>query len=123
VDAYDLDPALALRSKALKRRSFPFAFLGMITMLGIIALGAASDPGASLASPAAWVTPHFVAAWVGSLIIAGAFYFQVIAIGENYRVINQILEEAHRIRSSAQASKPSPESTISTERELSNHAH
>jgi hypothetical protein len=107
VEAYGLEPALAHKSRSLKRRSFPFAFLGIMTMLGIISLGAASDPGASLASPAAWVTPHFLAAWIGTLVIAGAFYFQVVAIGENYGVINQILAEANLIRSLSQTAKGS----------------
>lgn len=115
VDAYNLDPALAQQSRSLKRRSFPFAFLGMITTLGIISLGAASDPGASLASPAAWVMPHFLMAWIGTLIISAAFYFQMIAIGENYRVINRILDEANRIRSTSSSTRPADQSRVATE--------
>ena len=34
----------------------------MLVMVGIVALGAASDPGASLASPASWVVTHTLAA-------------------------------------------------------------
>lgn len=99
VEAYGLDEALAQRSRSLKRRSFPFAFLGIMTTLGIIALGAAADPGASLASPASWVIPHTAAALVGTAVIAAAFYFQVGAIGANFELINQIMAEAERLRS------------------------
>ena len=106
VEAYGLDQELAQRSRKLKRRSFPFAFLGIVTTLVIIALGAASDPGASLASPAAWVMPHFLVAWIGTALIALAFSYQVAAIGENYIVINQILDEANRVRASVQNSAP-----------------
>jgi hypothetical protein len=98
VDAYGLDESLALRSKRLKRRSFPFALLGMLTTVGIVALGAASDPGASLASPASWVMPHVLAALLGTSAIAAAFYFQVRSLSDNLDLINEIMGEAERVR-------------------------
>jgi hypothetical protein len=98
VDAYGLDESLALRSRQLKRRSFPFALLGMLTTVGIAARGAASDPGANLASPASWVMPHLFAALLGTSAIAAAFYFQVRSLSENLDLINEIMGEAERIR-------------------------
>lgn len=109
VEAYGLDEQLAQRSRSLKRRSFPFAFLGMITILAIVALGAASDPGASLASPASWVLPHTMAAMAGTVLIALAFYFQITAISANYQVINEILSEAQRVRNESQGPSTEPQ--------------
>lgn len=112
VEAYGLDDRLAQRSRALKRRSFPFAFLGMLTTLGIISLGAASDPGASLASPASWVIPHFLAAWCGTIVIAIAFLFQIRSIAKNYELINEILERAADVRRLSSQS-PAPLESVS----------
>jgi hypothetical protein len=104
VDAYGLDPELAQQSRMLKRRSFPFAFVGMLTMLAIISLGAAADPGASLASPASWVMPHFMTALLGTVVIGISFYFQAGAISQNFDVINRILSQAEQIRRASRAS-------------------
>jgi len=98
VEAYGLDEELAERSRRLKRRSFPFAFLGMLTVVAIVALGGAADPGGSPATAANWVLPHFVAALIGIVVIAAAFYVQVTAVGANFEVIQTILAETERLR-------------------------
>src|SRR5262245_28820234 len=98
VAAYRLDEEPAQRSRRLKRRSFPFALLGMLTMVGIVALGAAADPGASLARPASWVMIHVTAALLGTVLIGVAFWFQAMAVGANLGVIREIMHEVERIR-------------------------
>jgi len=98
VDAYRLREEFAQRSRRLKRRSFPFALIGLLTMVGIVALGAAADPGASLASPASWVMIHMTAALLGTVVIGVAFWFQALAVGANLEVINEIVHEVERIR-------------------------
>src|SRR5687768_2649286 len=94
VEAYGLDPELAERSRRLKRRSFPFAFLGLMTTLAIVALGGAADPGGNFATAARWVIPHFIAAMLGIVVIAIAFFIQANAVGANYQVIQRIVAEA-----------------------------
>ncbi|MGE3778084.1 MAG: hypothetical protein AB7F89_12930 [Pirellulaceae bacterium] len=98
VDAYGLDERLAEQSRRLKRRSFPFALSGMLLVVGIVALGAASDPGASLASPASWVLLHAAAAMLGTALIAGSFFVQSRLVGDNFQVINEILAAAEGVR-------------------------
>lgn len=107
VTAYGLNETLVQRSRQLKRRSFPFAFLAICTVLVIASLGAASDPGASLSSPASWVLPHLFAAMAGTAVIAVGYYFQAIAVGKNYELIQQILDEAERVRESRLDACPS----------------
>ena len=43
-ETYALDPSLVRRSTLLKRRTFPWALLGMLAVVGVIALGGAADP-------------------------------------------------------------------------------
>jgi len=107
VDAYALDDDLAERSRRLKRRSFPFALFGMLATVGIVALGAASDPGASLASPAGWVIYHAVAAMLGTVLIGGSFLVQVRLVGANFDVIREILSAVEDVRRRSSASSPS----------------
>ena len=99
VEAYGLDWELAERSRRLKRRSFPFAVLGMLTIVGIVALGGAADPGGSAGNAARWVMPHVVAALLGVVVVAVAFYLQAKAVGANFQIIEIILAETQRIRS------------------------
>jgi hypothetical protein len=99
VEAYDLDWSYADRSRRLKRRSFPFAVLGMLTIVGMVALGGAADPGGSVANASRWVMPHAFAGLLGVAVIAAAFYFQGIAVAANFQIIQEIMAETERIRS------------------------
>jgi hypothetical protein len=99
-DAYSLDPELAARCLRLKRRTFPWAFGGIMAILGIVALGASSEPGNSLAeNPATWVNFHFLAAFGGLAFIGGSFLRQANSIHANYTLIQSIMEEVKRVRS------------------------
>lgn len=98
VDAYDLEPDLAEQSRRLKRRSFPWAFLGILVTLGIASLGAAADPYASTPSPSTWVSAHWLLAMGGTLAIGIAFAKQVMAVSANYRVIDSILQRVEERR-------------------------
>lgn len=91
VDTYQLDPELALSSQRLKRRTFPWSVLSMVTMIVLVALGAASDPGANYMGAANWVTIHMTVAVLGTGLVAFSFLVQVGNIGANYEVIEKIL--------------------------------
>ena len=99
VETYQLDPELAERSDRLKRRSFPWSAIGILIVIGLVALGALSDPGANVRQSEQWVMPHYLLAIIGILVIGYAFLRQVVAIGANYEVIEQILNDVQRIRS------------------------
>ena len=98
VDTYRLSPDLAASSTRLKRRSFPFALLGMLTILVISALGAASDPGTLRATTASWVLPHFTAAVGGLGLLAMFFWCQSELIHANTVIVEQILDKVQEIR-------------------------
>ncbi len=116
VDAYELDPDLAEQSRRLKRRSFPWALLGILLTLGIASLGAAADPyNSTTASPSTWVTLHWTVAMGGTVLIAIAFMSQVMAVSANYQVINTILAHVEQRRASMRATDELNSTTPATQ--------
>jgi hypothetical protein len=102
-ETYGITGELAERSTRLKRGTFPWALAGIVTVIGIVALGAAADPsGANWERSAAFVSPHYLAAMAGLAIVSLSFWVQITRIAENYAVIEQILAEVHRIRAERQ---------------------
>lgn len=92
VDAYRLDENLAEESRVIKRKSFPWSVFGMLVIVAIVALGAASDPSGWTASNAVkFVSPHYLAAIIGLIFIAFAYWMQWTRIAENYAVIERIM--------------------------------
>jgi hypothetical protein len=98
VERYALDRELLGRSLAIKRRAFPWAIFSMLAMVGVVALGAAADPGTGLKDTEDWVLPHFA----GSLALVGlllaAYVVLAAKIRDHYDVINEIVAEVRRIR-------------------------
>jgi len=97
VETYALDSEFIRRTTALKRRTFPWATLSMLVIVGVIALGGAADPGSQLGSEA-WVTPHLVGAIAGLAFIAWAALVEWNNIYQNQQAIHDILAEVRRIR-------------------------
>ena len=97
-DVYRLDPELPRGSARLKRRSFPWALMGVLVAVGIVTLGAAADPGTLRQGTGAWVLPHALAAIVGTALIAGSLYVQYGRIVAHYQIIQAILAQVQRIR-------------------------
>ncbi len=104
VETYRLPEELVSRSLYLKRRAFPWAILGIATILAIAALGAASDPGANFESGRRFVVPHYLMAYFGLVLIGGAFWMQFLRIAGNYAVIEEILDHVRRIQDERQSS-------------------
>lgn len=102
VETYSLAPDLARRSQRLKRQTFPLAVIGMLTVVGVVALGGAADPAASLQLEPllglSWPQWHLVGAMAGLVVIAGSFLWQRTNIEANHEVITAIVEEVRRIR-------------------------
>src|SRR5947208_14951627 len=60
-ETYRLHGDLVQRSTQLKRGTFPWTLAGILSVIGIVGLGAAADPsGANWAQSAAFVMPHYV---------------------------------------------------------------
>lgn len=97
-DAYGLDQGLVRKSTLLKRHTFPWSLAGMLAVLTIVALGAASDPGTLRATTGQWVLPHFYAAMVGGCVIVWAFFVQGVNLHRNAEIIESVVAEVRRER-------------------------
>jgi uncharacterized membrane protein len=98
-ETYKIAGKLAEQSTRLKRSTFPWALVGIVSVIAIVALGAAADPsGANWNRSAQFVMPHYLVAMLGIVLIGTAFWMQISRIAENYVVIEQILAEVERIR-------------------------
>jgi hypothetical protein len=98
-ETYGLPPAELAESGRLKRRTFPWCVLGMLTVVVVAALGAASDPGTGRSNTADIVDVHLAAALVGLCIIAWTYYRAWLNIAANQDVITRIVAQVQRIRS------------------------
>ncbi len=97
-ETYRLDPQHAARSSKLKHKAFPWAVLGMLTVVAVGALGAASDPGTGREGTAAMVPNHFAGALAGLAIVAWTYYRAWLYIGANQQAISKILALVRQIR-------------------------
>ncbi|MFN0019801.1 MAG: hypothetical protein ACKVP0_16210 [Pirellulaceae bacterium] len=111
-ETYRLPPVFVQRSDSLKRRTFPYALLGIFTVIVIVALGGLSDPSIpwrrafeiekdwfnATFPPASMVNIHYLAAMIGLLVLAFSFWVQASRIAANYGIIDEILAEVRRIR-------------------------
>jgi len=98
IDAYHLDASITQRSDALKRAAFPWAALGIVSILVVATLGAASDPSANTSESASYVNIHMLAALTAFAIIGYALFVQMSKIAANYAIIEEILAQVHSIR-------------------------
>jgi hypothetical protein len=101
-EAYQLQPHLVERSAALKRRTFPYAILSVLAIIGVVALGGAADPAAALRlQPVVgitWTQLHLAGSLVGLAFIAWCFYRQWLNLVANHQVIDEVQAEVRRIR-------------------------
>lgn len=91
VETYGLDSTFIARSRLLKRRAFPLSLLGMLAVVGIVALGGAADPATGRAGSAAWVVPHLVGGIGLAGVIAWCFSAQVPGIRRQQELIGDVM--------------------------------
>jgi len=97
-ETYRLDRELIRESAALKRRTFPWALMAMLTAVGMVALGGAADPATGRRGTEDWVTVHLVGAMLGLGFICWTALVEWNNIRANHMLINRILDEVKRIR-------------------------
>ena len=97
-EAYGLDENFIVISNQLKRRTFPWSIMGVFSILTIIGLGAAADPGTLRSTTAAWVTPHSIAAMLGASVILIAIVVQAMNLHQNAQIIQQVVGEVRKER-------------------------
>ena len=61
--------------------------MGMLTVVGVIALGGAADPATGRPGTEWWVTPHLLGAMLGLLLMAWSFFVEWKNIAANQRMI------------------------------------
>jgi hypothetical protein len=102
VETYKLDRNLVARSTQLKRRAFPWALCGMLTIVGVISLGAASDPVTKAATGiediSLWRDFHFAAALAGAAIIGWSYFMLWTKINANQAIIADVMHEVKQVR-------------------------
>ena len=90
-DAYELNGGYIETSTKIKRTTFPWSVAGVFAILTTVALGAASDPGTLRTATATWVTPHMIAAMVGTSIIVFAIIIQATNLHANAKIIEEVV--------------------------------
>lgn len=98
VETYGLSAAITERAKAIKRAAFPRSVLGMLAVVGIVALGGAADPATGRPGTQDWVTPHLVGAMALAALIAWCFQSQLPRIRRQQVLIEEVLGEVREIR-------------------------
>ncbi len=98
VETYSLDFDFIRRTTALKRRTFPWATLSMLAIVGVIALGGAADPASGKPGTEYWKTPHLIGSIAGLAFVAWASIVEWNNIYRNQHAIQEILAEVRRIR-------------------------
>lgn len=97
-DAYELDNKYVNESKKIKRSTFPWSIMGVLSILAIIAFGAASDPGTGMTTTASWVSTHLMVAMAGTAVIVIAIFVQASNLQVNADIINQVVDDVRRER-------------------------
>lgn len=98
VETYALDGAYVERSKKLKRAAFPFALMGMLAVVTIVALGGAADPASGRPGTQQWVTPHLLGGLGLAALIAWCFQAQLPQIRRQQGLIDEVMAEVRESR-------------------------
>jgi hypothetical protein len=98
VETYRFDPEPVQNSTRLKRKTFPWALLGMLTVVGIIALGGAADPSTGRANTESWVNWHLAGAMGGSAFIAWTFVVAWNNVVAQQAIIQGLVDQVAKVR-------------------------
>jgi len=101
VETYRLDTSAVVASNRLKRRTFPWALIGMLAVVGIIALGGAADPATLRQNTQAWAYWHLLGALLGIALVAWTYLVSWNNIMANHAVIEQVVREVSNIRANS----------------------
>lgn len=97
--AYGLDGAKAMESQRLKRKNFPWAVIGSLTVLLIVLCGGAADPDGMMRQEAVhYVNYHLASAFLGIAVIGWSFFKQAHYVASNFLLIQDILDQVKAIR-------------------------
>lgn len=98
VEAYELDGSFVERSRRLKRSAFPYALIGMLGVVAIVALGGAADPASGRPGTEDWVTPHLLGGLGIGAGIALCFLGQLTPIRDHSRLVDDVMHAVREAR-------------------------
>lgn len=102
VETYRLDRGLILRSTRLKRRTFPISTVSMLAVVGVVALGGAADPAASLQlkppGGLTWANIHLIGAIAGLALVGLGFVVQRNNMEANHEIVGEVMEAVRQVR-------------------------
>lgn len=98
VETFRFDTDYIRHSNRLKRRTFPWALAGMLAVVGIIALGAASDPATGRQGTADWVPWHLAAAMAGIALVAWTYFAAWNNVLAQHAIIQALVEKVAEAR-------------------------
>ena len=98
VETYGLNDSYIASSRRLKRAAFPFAMIGMLAVVTIVALGGAADPASGRPGTQQWVTPHLLGGIGLAAMIAWCFQSQVPRIRLQQGLIEEVMDEVRESR-------------------------
>jgi len=98
VETYQFDPAPVAASNRLKRRTFPWALAGMLTVVGVISLGAAADPATLRPHTQQWADWHLWGAVLGIVFVAWTYVIEWNNIVANHEIIEGIVNQVRAVR-------------------------
>jgi hypothetical protein len=113
-ETYRLPTEELARSTQLKRRTFPWCVLGMLAVVAVGALGAASDPGTGRPGTQQMAGVHQLAALLGLCIIAWTYYRAWLNISANQDIIARIVAQVQHIRAERGLDAATPHVTATT---------
>ncbi|MBX3424216.1 MAG: hypothetical protein KF688_00930 [Pirellulales bacterium] len=97
-ETYALPVDDLVESTRLKRRTFPLAVVGMLSVVGVVALGAASDPGTGRAGTQSMASIHLAGALAGIGLVGWTYYRAWLNIVDNQAVIARMVNRVREIR-------------------------
>jgi hypothetical protein len=110
VETYRLNRSAIAESNRLKRKTFPWALLGMLAVVVVVALGGAADTTLTLqADSGGWAEWHLIGAFLAIGIVGWTYVMAWINIMAIYVVIEQTGAEVARIRREKGLDQPQPE--------------
>ena len=98
VETYRFDPEPIRASNRLKRKTFPWALAGMLTVVGIISLGGAADPATMRPNTQAWADWHLYGAFLGIAFVAWTYFIEWTYIVANHEIIESLVANVQKVR-------------------------
>jgi hypothetical protein len=111
VETYGLDWAFIDRSRRIKRSAFPFALLGMLGVVAIVALGGAADPASGRPGTQDWVTAHLLGGIGIGAAIGWCFLGQLPKIRAQSGLIDEVMQAVKSARQARGLDIESPAAT------------